>query len=140
VVLIIVGAFFTVNLALAVLYLQFTHSQLEIEVEREDAEQAALVAAAAAKAARAVSAAVSSPSKVIRHIASFTLAPSRMPDDNTPGCLWGSIKRIMHLLQHACKAIEKEPNFEILTLCLISLNTAIMASEYHRMAGWHSKV
>lgn len=35
VVLIIVGAFFAVNLALAVLYLQFTQSQAELEVEKE---------------------------------------------------------------------------------------------------------
>ena len=34
-VLIIVGAFFAVNLALAVLYLQFTQSQAELEVEKE---------------------------------------------------------------------------------------------------------
>jgi hypothetical protein len=35
VVLIILGAFFAVNLALAVLYLQFTQSQAELEVEKE---------------------------------------------------------------------------------------------------------
>lgn len=115
VVLIIFGAFFAVNLALAVLYLQFTQSQAELEIERE--EQAAAMCAAKRDA-----------------------APNPMAVQTSlqrqPSNLAGSFARVKEF----CFGIQASPYFEVLTLTLISINTVIMASEHHEMQDWHSQV
>ena len=133
VVLIILGSFFAVNLALAVLYLQFTHSQLELEVEREDAARAA----EAAEEARRAATAVAGNSRTGRSQASAL--PSLASSFNK------TIKKsylmmFLGAVQRICKRTEAEPKFEALTLCLISLNTVLMASEYHGMQEWHIRV
>lgn len=134
VVLIIFGAFFAVNLALAVLYLQFTHSQLEVEVEKEDAARAAEAAEAARRAATAHAGFTN---RVVRSQAS--VAPSKA--SSLRARMQTSILlRFLGWMQRICKNIEAEPKFEALTLCLISLNTVLMASEYHGMQPWHVKV
>eukprot|EP00892_Ulva_mutabilis_P001295 jgi/Ulvmu1/11166/UM072_0002.1 len=113
VVLIIVGAFFAVNLALAVLYLQFTQSQAELEIERE--EQAAAISAAQQKATQDPLAAP----KSLR----------RQQSKLTGSFLW---------LKRLCYRIQANPYFEVLTLTLISINTVVMASEHHEMQPWHT--
>lgn len=115
VVLIIVGAFFAVNLALAVLYLQFTQSQAELEIEKE--EQAAALCAAQRDAARD----------------SMAARPSLQ---RQPSKVTGPYRKIKDL----CFNIQGSPYFEVLTLALISINTVIMASEHHEMQEWHSQV
>jgi hypothetical protein len=134
VVLIIFGSFFAVNLALAVLYFQFTHSQKELEAQREDAALAAEAAEASRKKAKAVA---GCPSRVVRPrlsvqpqlISSFQ---QRMQASKLmSGCLW---------IQQVCQKAAQEPKFEAFTLCLICLDTVLMASEYHGMHPWHTKV
>ena len=134
VVLIIFGSFFAVNLALAVLYLQFTHSQLEVEVEKEDAARAA---EAAEEARRAATAVAGFNSRAVRSQASVSpsLASSFHKRMKESYCM-----AFLGKIQSICKRIEAEPKFEALTLCLISLNTVLMASEYHGMQEWHVKV
>lgn len=115
VVLIIFGAFFAVNLALAVLYLQFTQSQAELEIERE--EQEAAINAAKCNAA---------PTPVAVQ-ASLKQQPS-------------NVAGMFAWVKNVCFSIQASPYFEVLTLTLISINTAIMASEHHEMQAWHSQV
>jgi hypothetical protein len=110
VVLIIFGSFFAVNLALAVLYFQFTHSQKELEAQREDAALAA-------------------ESVQPQLISSFQ---QRM-----------QASKLMSLclsIQQVCQKAAQEPKFEAFTLCLICVDTVLMASEYHGMHPWHTKV
>lgn len=115
VVLIIVGAFFAVNLALAVLYLQFTQSQAELEIERE--EQAAAISAARRNAVQD----------------STQLQPSTKRQKSK---ISGHYRRVKDI----CFRIQASSYFEVLTLALISVNTVIMASEHHNMQEWHSQV
>lgn len=115
VVLIVVGSFFAVNLALAVLYLQFTQSQAELEIERE--EQAVALSAAQRNA---------TPDPRSGH-RSLERQPSRVP---------GTFQRVKDTFY----CIQANPSFEVLTLTLISINTVIMASEHHEMQSWHTKV
>lgn len=133
VVLITLGAFFAVNLALAVLYLQFTHSQLELEVEREDAARAA---EAAEEARRAATAVAGFANRVKSQVNLNQSERSSFHDLSQSS----QIMAFLYKIQKLCKKIEAEPKFEALTLCLICLNTVLMASEYHGMQPWHIKV
>lgn len=111
VVLTIVGAFFAVNLALAVLYLHFTQSQAEIEIEKEQ------------EAGKRISRHASA---IVSNIPSFDTVPP------SPTWWWRYRK--------ACNRIQASAWFEGLTMVLISLNTVSMASEHHGMSDIHVKV
>lgn len=117
VVLIVLGSFFAVNLALAVLYLQFTEStqMLEASAKQEQRRTRARssIAATAVAAAR-------TESKRSRVPACF-------------GTVWSKVSGV-------CFRVQAHPWFEGATMFLIIFNTLVMASEYHGMADWHRNV
>ena len=112
VVLIILASFFAVNLALAVLYLQFTQSQAELEVEQEDqafGNPQATVADTAISDSKAIS----------------------RPDASEGSWAWA---RLM------CYHVQGSRWFDVVTMCVIAANTIVMASEHYTMAPEHAMV
>jgi hypothetical protein len=114
VVLTIFGAFFAVNLALAVLYLHFTQAQVEIEVEKEEAA-ATLSRIGGLKEPPPIETKASIPSLIER---------------------FGPFAKVLAL----CKLIQRSTYFEGLTMILILINTITMASEHYGMSEKHVEV
>jgi hypothetical protein len=111
VVLIILTSFFAVNLALAVLYLQFTQSQAELEVEREGD-------AAAAPAGLPIEDAA--------------MMARRELDSERRG--------IRARLQRLCFWIQESRWSDGTTMLVIACNTLLMSSEHYTMSNTHAKV
>jgi hypothetical protein len=111
VVLIIFGAFFAVNLALAVLYLHFTQAQAEVEIAREEEARK-------------------------RKMTSKMSSSKAAADDREPSLITGQWNGV----RNVCHQIQASPYFEGLTMMLIVLNTIVMASSYDSMSAPHVKV
>lgn len=113
VVLTIFGAFFAVNLALAVLYLHFTQAQVEIEVEKEEA------------------------AATLSRIGGLKDPPVLETKHSVPlSARFGCSAKLFKL----CKRIQQSTYFDGLTTSLILINTIVMASEYSGMSKVHIEV
>jgi hypothetical protein len=108
VVLVIIGAFFAVNLALAVLYLHFTQFQAELAVEQEQAAAHKRISMAPSAAERT----------------------SFLEDGVSSQAL-----TCQHQFRRICFRIQQNWYFEGLTIVLITLNTITMASVHHGMSN-----
>ena len=110
VVLIVLGSFFAVNLALAVLYLQFLQSQADSNSSDDD-----------------------------RLWESTEVAPPEGQDclhtgaAGYAGALWARMRLL-------CYNVQQHKWFEHLTMTLIAVNTIVMASEHYGMSPLHAQV